>query len=530
VHHRYVRPLALPVPYEVEAGVSLHQRVCLEFKPNSGLGDGPPWPRTTADNVTVTIAPPATLRRVPPISVGVPCGGELGPSMIAAERGEEATRSTKSLRERRETPPVSVSPSVRAAAVPMVVAAVVPPPVVAPLDAEVVPEVSAAAGEGAAVPAPAPAPLGAPMELEDPETPLDIAAVGVASVGAAVVGAAAVLPAAVAAPHAAVASSSSTGGRDRDVDHAVNFALCDTIRGLGCKLLHVRYNKADGHGVADLELYKRLADKTDTALVLECVFPVTPALGERGVRGVVQQIMSQLDEAQMWNKTSALVILPEYFLAASTTTDYNQQAHEATIAEYHSTAELLYQMVQHTLKAKDKHGRVRLLGGAVSSFTELNRRRPVSTSLHGVTHSISAIVHSADDDAVMKSVDAAPAIADSVAHLFPDREYWMGPAAISIRGNPFGTPAPPRDGGPRRAVGSTDDPRRTGCFGAAYVVGLASKLLDKGLTCLALGDIVGDRGHTSFEVAPPDDLAPLWAQASYHTSRHGRQRAGTVKV
>ena len=112
-----------------------------------------------------------------------------------------------------------------------------------------------------------------------------------------------------------------------------------------------------------------------------------------------------------------------------------------------------------------------------------------------------------------------------------DARYWLGLSSIAIRGNPFGSPGgAPRVGDPpRRAAMVNDDPRRSGCFGAAWFAGLASQVLDKGLTCVGLGDMVGDRGHTSLEVAPPDDLAPLWAQAMYHTSRHGRQRAGTVK-
>lgn len=48
--------------------------------------------------------------------------------------------------------------------------------------------------------------------------------------------------------------------------------LSDAVRGSGCRMLHVRFNEMDGHGVGTLEFYKRIADKADLLIILECVF------------------------------------------------------------------------------------------------------------------------------------------------------------------------------------------------------------------------------------------------------------------
>ena len=56
---------------------------------------------------------------------------------------------------------------------------------------------------------------------------------------------------------------------------------------------------------------------------------------------VVQRIFTQLDEAQMWSKTSALVALPAPYLECSVTHDYNNREFAATIDKEQEMAEQL---------------------------------------------------------------------------------------------------------------------------------------------------------------------------------------------
>eukprot|EP00041_Stephanoeca_diplocostata_P004311 m.42879 g.42879 ORF g.42879 m.42879 type:complete len:428 (+) comp15041_c0_seq5:1985-3268(+) len=162
----------------------------------------------------------------------------------------------------------------------------------------------------------------------------------------------------------------------------------------------------------------------------------------------------------------------------------------------------------------------------------------VRTLAAGVMHSVSAIVHSADDAAVMTTPDTLPVVFDTVRDIFPSKEYWLGPCTIATRGTPYGKKSFPRGalhqtaegGGLARVPLATNDPRQRGCFGAAYTLAVVAKVLTRGGTkCIGLGDIVGDRGIMALELAA-EDTAPLWHQAAYVTSRAGRQRAGTLRV
>ena len=263
----YVRPLALPVPYTVESGESIHQRTVLSFQRGTGLGPGPAWSRPTANDVVVSIRPPVHVRRVPPVCVGVPCGGELGPSLIAAaERGDDPGSKTRDRRDSGGAASVVGTPPVAGT-----------PPIAATLSGEGAAALmsSRVAGAGSA--------SGSTSTVIIDQVVLG--ATGDAAAGAAGGGGGAGPAVGVLSPEPPAGGSAAPTGQD-----GISFSLCDSIRGVGCKLLNVRFNRADGHGVGDLRLYKRLAEKTDTALVIEVVFHSTASLGDHIVR---QEVRSQ---------------------------------------------------------------------------------------------------------------------------------------------------------------------------------------------------------------------------------------------
>jgi hypothetical protein len=112
---------------------------------------------------------------------------------------------------------------------------------------------------------------------------------------------------------------------------------------------------------------------------------------------------------------------------------------------------------------------VKLVGGAGTSFTELNRRVPTfSDGLDFLTHSTSAIVHDAGDIPVMQTLEALPyvtATAREMARRGGARGYIINPAAIGIRHQPFGERPNLCD---VRMPMANADPRGRGLFGAAY--------------------------------------------------------------
>lgn len=81
-----------------------------------------------------------------------------------------------------------------------------------------------------------------------------------------------------------------------------------------------------------------------------------------------------------------------------------------------------------------------------------------------------------------------------VRAIWPDSEYIVGPAAIAERTGIFGQPENVDQ--VRRAM-ATADPRSRGCFGAAWLLGVASQLVRcpaSTADAVILGDLVGDRG------------------------------------
>ena len=129
--------------------------------------------------------------------------------------------------------------------------------------------------------------------------------------------------------------------------------------------------------------------------------------------------------------------------------------------------------------------------GSATSFTELNRRRP-PTDCDFISHSATALIHDASDRAVMQCLEAVQPVAETVRELWPTSRYIWGPTAIAEATGIFGQP---RNEEQLRRAMATSDPRSRGCFGAAWMLGVASKLFPLGAAdAVVLGDAVGDRG------------------------------------
>ncbi len=144
---------------------------------------------------------------------------------------------------------------------------------------------------------------------------------------------------------------------------------------------------------------------------------------------------------------------------------------------------------------------VRIGGGMLSYFTELNRKRVPAGTLDFITHCSNPIVHAADDLSVMQTLEALPFITRSVRAIYGDKPYRIGPSTIPMRQNPYGSRTMDNPHGGRIAMANTD-PRHNARFGEAFALGYATRVLDAGLECLTLSALTGSFGLIAGENEP----------------------------
>lgn len=165
---------------------------------------------------------------------------------------------------------------------------------------------------------------------------------------------------------------------------------------------------------------------------------------------------------------------------------------------------------------------VRLGGGMLSYFTELNRKRVPSRLLDFVTHCTCPIVHAADDLSVMQSLESLPFIAASTQAIFGSTPYRIGPSTIAMRQNPYGGST--KDNPSRRRIPMANrDPRHAGLFGAAWTIGYAASVAAAGLEQLTPSGFAGSFGlfAEKGEGVPEGRLRPV-----FHSVRGLARMAG----
>lgn len=157
-------------------------------------------------------------------------------------------------------------------------------------------------------------------------------------------------------------------------------------------------------------------------------------------------------------------------------------------------------------------------GGMATNFTELNRKRPAPEGLAFIAHGTTAIVHAADDRAVMETLETVPHIGRSVAALFPGVPYRLGPSSIAMRSNPYGATEPQNPGWTRMPLADRD-PRQRGLYGAAWTVGFAAAAVDAGAAAVSLHATHGHLG-----IAEEDGLRPCFHALAALSRASGRPR------
>ncbi|MBB3978405.1 nucleotide-binding universal stress UspA family protein [Rhizobium azooxidifex] len=136
---------------------------------------------------------------------------------------------------------------------------------------------------------------------------------------------------------------------------------------------------------------------------------------------------------------------------------------------------------------------IRIGGGMLSYFTELNRKRVPPGQLSLISHCTNPIVHAADDLSVMQTLEALPFITRSVRAIYGDMPYRIGPSTIAMRQNPYGSRTMDNPGLGRVPMANRD-PRHNGLFAEAFALGYAIRVLEADLECLTLSALTGPFG------------------------------------
>jgi hypothetical protein len=133
-------------------------------------------------------------------------------------------------------------------------------------------------------------------------------------------------------------------------------------------------------------------------------------------------------------------------------------------------------------------------GGMFSYFTELNRKRPPVDMLDFVTHCTNPIIHAADDESVMETLETLPHITRTVrAIIGAEKPYHIGPSTIAMRQNPYGSRTFVNPGADRICMAETD-PRHFGLFGAAWTIGYAAQISQGAPALYIPASFAGPRG------------------------------------
>jgi D-apionolactonase len=252
---------------------------------------------------------------------------------------------------------------------------------------------------------------------------------------------------------------------------AATLAVVGQFRSLSPRFLVAAIDARDGSGLKELPLYRKIAEAVHASLTMEIVIP-----DETDVAVALEPIAAAIGRECL--KLNGVIVSSE--------ADLKSWQPGAKRPERPSPEEI-------SKAARAAFPGVRLGGGMLSTFTELNRRPPKTGYIDYVTHTTCSIVHAADDRSVMETLETLPAIIASTRAMIGAKPYRIGPSAIAARSNPYGKGM--ADNPSNIRVCLTDrDPRQRGLFNAAWTLGYIAACAYGGLEGVAMGAVTGPFG------------------------------------
>lgn len=265
-------------------------------------------------------------------------------------------------------------------------------------------------------------------------------------------------------------------------------AAPDALAAVGAGQLIAHFDPVAGHGLSALEGYAELAAKSGLKVTLELAVPCRRPLDEEfsEIAALVEQAGLVLD---------SLFVCPS--VDRQSTPPGSQWPECPPLEDVYAAARAAFPGM-------------RLGGGMMSYFTELNRKRVPGEFIDYVSHCTNPIVHAADDLSVMQTFEALRHVTASTRAIYSNKPYRIGPSTIAMRQNPYGstTKDNPRLG---RIPMANVDPRHNGQFGAAWTLAYAATVAPVGLEVLTLSTLAGSFGLVAGpgEPAAEGALRPL---------------------
>ena len=158
-------------------------------------------------------------------------------------------------------------------------------------------------------------------------------------------------------------------------------------------------------------------------------------------------------------------------------------------------------------------------GGTPDFFVQLNRLEALG-DVDFLTFTTSPIVHGADDDAVMLTLQSLPSMIETLRARFSQAKLLsqlrnlssakiaVGPSTIAVRRSPLGKQ--PESDGLRRVALARQDPRCRGLYGAAWLLGYVAQLASAGVDTITLMSLTGASGVLALSEANVVTMHPTY--------------------
>lgn len=253
----------------------------------------------------------------------------------------------------------------------------------------------------------------------------------------------------------------------------------DLLAAIGPQELLFHFDPIAGHGLEALKDFATLASRHSGRTTLEIALPCRRAPADEA-----KEIARWMASAGL--RPDAIIISPS--VDRQSTPPGSKWPECPPLEEVYAAAQAAFPGV-------------RLGGGMLSYFTELNRKRVPPEQLAFISHCTNPIVHAADDLSVMQTLEALAFITRSVRAIYGDRPYRIGPSTIPMRQNPYGSRTMDNPH-LKRIPMANRDPRHNGRFAEAFALGYAIRVLEADLECLTLSALTGPFGLVAGDAEP----------------------------
>jgi hypothetical protein len=254
-----------------------------------------------------------------------------------------------------------------------------------------------------------------------------------------------------------------------EIEHAI--AQLDLLKLAAPRFLICHIDPRSKHGLKELYGYRVLSEASGAGVALEAVVESVDAFREE-----LQQLADRVRQSGI--RLSSLAVVPAGDLKSVLPGGPRPSA--AKLEDLYAAARAAFPGI-------------RLGGGMLSFFTELNRKRPPANLLDFVVNTTCPIVHAADDRSVMETLEALPYQVATARSFIGKTAYRIGPSGIGCRDNPHGATWTPNPDNLRVCLTKLE-PRQRGLFAAAWTLGYVATFARTGIETIAMGAPTGPLG------------------------------------